>query len=89
MVLVNSGFHTRKNVSEIYPKLWHASAKMFASPVLGRKSLKNIGLKGRQIISLPGKLTRLGPALDTALTFDLTYDDTKTDLKTLAAVTNA
>ena len=34
-----------------------------ACPVLGRKSLKNIILKGRQIISLPGAPTCLRPAL--------------------------
>ena len=32
-------------------------------PVLGRKSLKNVGLKGRQIISPPGAPTGLGSAL--------------------------
>ena len=36
---------------------------MFASPVLGRKFLKNIGLKGRQIINLPGVPTYLGSFL--------------------------
>jgi hypothetical protein len=41
MVLVNSSFHTRKNLSESYPHFRHAHSKMFYSPVLGRKSLKN------------------------------------------------
>ena len=36
---------------------------MLASPVLRWKKLKNIGLKGRQIISLLGTPTYLGPAL--------------------------
>ena len=31
--------------------------------MLGRKSLKNIGLKGRRIINLPGAPTCFGPAL--------------------------
>ena len=35
-----------------------------ASPALGRKSLKNIGLKWRQIINLSGESTCLRPALD-------------------------
>jgi len=36
---------------------------MLASPVLRWKNLKNIGLKGRQIINLLGAPTYLGPAL--------------------------
>lgn len=52
VVLVNSSFHTRKDFSENYLQFGHASSKCFASPVLGRKRLKNIGLEGRQIISL-------------------------------------
>jgi hypothetical protein len=36
----------------------------FASPVLGRKCLKNIGLKGRQTIGLPGPPTYHGLVLD-------------------------
>ena len=35
----------------------------FANNVPGRKSLQNIGLKGRRIISLPGAPTYLGPTL--------------------------
>jgi hypothetical protein len=53
MLLLNSGFHTRKNFSEYYPKFGYAASKIFASPVVGRKSLKNAGLKRRQIISQP------------------------------------
>jgi hypothetical protein len=33
--------------------VWTCALKMFTSPVLGWESLKNIGLKGHQIISLP------------------------------------
>jgi len=54
-VLINSGFHTRSNLSENIP--------LFGSPILGRKSLKNIGLKGRRIIHLSAAPTFLGPAL--------------------------
>jgi hypothetical protein len=46
MVLVNSGFNTQNNL--------YALPKRFTSPVLRRKSLKNIGFKGRQIIILNG-----------------------------------
>jgi hypothetical protein len=63
MVLVNLGFHTRKNLSENNPQFGHAFSKIFSSPVLGRKSLKNIGLKWRRIIRLPGASTSLRPAL--------------------------
>ena len=38
-------------------------SKMFARVVVGRKSLENIGLKGRKIISLPASPMCLGPAL--------------------------
>jgi len=41
MVLVNSGFHTRKNFSEKYLQCGHAPSKVFASPVLGRKILRD------------------------------------------------
>ena len=50
MVLINSGFHTRTNLSESIPQFGHAPSELFASPILCRKSLKNIGLKGRRII---------------------------------------
>ena len=73
------------NFSENYPKFGHALSKMFAKSVLGRRSLKNVGFKGRQIISLPGAPTFLGPALhayprrgaalcnDTTLRFSFPY----------------
>jgi len=60
MMLINSGFHTRNNLSENIPQFGHAPSELFASPVLGRKSLKNVGLKGRRIINLPGAPTCLG-----------------------------
>jgi hypothetical protein len=41
----------------------HAFSKIFASHFQGRKSLKNIGLNWRQIISQAGAPTCLGPAL--------------------------
>jgi hypothetical protein len=46
MMLVNSGFHARKYFAESYPQLGHA-IKLFTSPFLGRKSLKNLGLNDR------------------------------------------
>lgn len=53
----------RNNFSENYLQFRHALPKTFASPVLGRKSFKNIGLKGRRTIKLPGAPTCLGRAL--------------------------
>jgi len=52
MVLVNLGFHTRKNFFENFPQFERAPSKIFVSPVLGRKSFKE-----GQIISLPGTPT--------------------------------
>ena len=63
MVLINSGFHTRNNLSEDIPQLRHAPSELFGSPIVGRKNLKNVGLKRRRIINLPGVPTCLGPAL--------------------------
>jgi hypothetical protein len=40
MVLVNSGFHTRKNVSKNCPQFGHAPWKDFASPAQGWKKFK-------------------------------------------------
>jgi hypothetical protein len=62
MVLINSDFHTRNNLSENIPQYGRAPSELFASPIFGRKSLKNVSLKGRRIINLPGS-PRLGPAL--------------------------
>jgi hypothetical protein len=53
----------RKNLSENYPQFAHSLSKMFASPLLGRKILKNLGFKGLQIIALPRARTCIGPAL--------------------------
>jgi hypothetical protein len=56
-------------VKEFLRKLAAFSActlKNFASPVIGRKNLKNVGFKGSQIISLPGVPTCVGPALPLA-----------------------
>jgi hypothetical protein len=40
MVLVNTGFYTRKNFSENYPQFGHARHQNFASPVNRLKNLK-------------------------------------------------
>ena len=46
MVLVNSGYHIHKRISQkIVYSLAH-DLKRFASPVLGWKNLKNIDYKG-------------------------------------------
>jgi hypothetical protein len=54
-VLVNSGFQTQK--------YFFGLSKSFASPVLCPKTLRNIGLKGLQIISLlrSAQIFRAGP----------------------------
>jgi hypothetical protein len=44
----------------MYPQFGHATSGGFASSVLGRKSLKNMDLKGHQNIFLPGAHIRLG-----------------------------
>jgi len=54
MVLINSGFHKRNNLSENTPQFGHTPSELFASPILCRKSLRNIGLKERRIIIVPG-----------------------------------
>jgi hypothetical protein len=51
---------------EFIPKLfaiWARALKSFARTLLGRKSLKNIGFKGRRIISLIEASTNLRPTL--------------------------
>jgi len=62
-MLINSGFHTRNKLAENIQQFVNAPSALFASPILGRKSLKNIDLKGRRIINLPGASTCLGPAV--------------------------
>ena len=39
MVLENSDFHTRNNLSENNPQIGHALSELFASHVLGRKRI--------------------------------------------------
>ena len=60
-----SGFHKRKNFLENYPQILARALRISASPVLGRKILKNIGWKGRQIINLSGAhhMSRANPVL--------------------------
>lgn len=58
-------FQTRKNFSENYPEFEHALSKIFAGPVLGRKSLKNVFLKGPNLLAFPGRAhSSLWPALE-------------------------
>jgi hypothetical protein len=47
-------FHTWKNVSANYSQSGHAPSKLFASPVIGRKTLKNIGLKDAKLLVCSG-----------------------------------
>lgn len=60
-VPINSGFHTRKNLSD-NPTFGHVPSRRFAIPVLGRKCSRNIVLKGHQTIS-HGRPARLESAL--------------------------
>jgi hypothetical protein len=54
MVLVISGFHARKYFSKKYSHFGHVLSRTFLSHVRP-KSLKNIGLRERQTIRLPGR----------------------------------
>jgi hypothetical protein len=46
MVLGNSGLQMQKNFSKNYPEFGYVPSKIFTSPVLGQKNVKNIGFKG-------------------------------------------
>jgi hypothetical protein len=54
----------QKKLSENYLQLCHSPSKRFASPVLGRKFLKKLVLRGAKISSLSKVPARLWPALD-------------------------
>ena len=63
MVLVNLRFYMRQNFYETNPQFGQAPLEYFVSRLIGLKTSKNISLKGRQFIDLPGASTRLGPGL--------------------------
>jgi hypothetical protein len=72
MAPVNSGFHARKIFfSRNYLKFGQTPSKIFSISVLDRKIVKNIGLKGRNITSLPGAPKGLGPALEMACIYSV------------------
>ena len=76
MAPVNSGFHARKIFfSGNYPKFGQTPSQIFSSPVLGRKIVKNIGLKGHNIISLPGAPKGLGSALEMACIYRVSQEE--------------
>ena len=52
-MLVNLDFHLQKNFSENYLQFGHAPSESSTSPSIGWESLKNIGVKGRQILAYP------------------------------------
>jgi len=58
--------------------------KNLTSPVLGQKSLKNVGVKGRHIISLPGAPVYLGPVgvrwTHTLLSYGWLSEETSLDM---------
>jgi len=60
--LVNSGCHMLK-CSQNCPQFGHQPSKTFASPVLGRKTLKHIGLQERKVISQPRAPISIRPAI--------------------------
>jgi hypothetical protein len=49
MALVNSGFLNTEEFLQKLSAIGHVPSKMFASPVLGQKSLKNISLKDAEL----------------------------------------
>ena len=61
-MLINSGFHTRNKLAENIQQFVHAPSELFANPILGRKCLMNIDLKGGRI-NLAGVPTCVGPAV--------------------------
>jgi len=63
MVLENSDFPHPKGCLRRLSTIGHTLSKIFASPVLGRKISKSIGLKGRQINDMLGTPTYLCPTL--------------------------
>jgi hypothetical protein len=74
MLPVNSGFRRRVNFTENQVQFGHAPSRRFVNPALGRKFLKkNIGLKGRHIINLPGTPTYLVQALLLQCKIDMEY----------------
>jgi hypothetical protein len=54
MVLVNLAFHMRQNFPQNYLQFGHANSESSTSTVVGWESLKNIGMKGCQILACPG-----------------------------------
>jgi hypothetical protein len=55
IVIVNSYFHTRNNISENYPKFGHVPSESFPSPVQGGRILKLIDLKGAKLPTCLGR----------------------------------
>lgn len=54
-MLVNLALYIRKNFSENYLQFGHAPSESSTSPSVGWESLKDIGVKGRQILAYPGR----------------------------------
>jgi len=74
MVVVNSSFHIYRISTKIICNLGKKKTlKNFHSPVPRQKSLKNIGFKGCQIISLPGSSTCHGVALTNVQAIQVHY----------------
>jgi len=71
-------------ISKNYPHFVACFLKNLTSPVLGQKSLKNVGVKGRHIISLPWAPVFLGPVgvrwTHTLLSCGLLSEETSLDM---------
>jgi hypothetical protein len=71
MLLPVSGFYTQKNISKKLSTIWAHALKKIHQPcplVLCCKNLRNISLKGHQVISLPGAPTCIGLVVASVLT---------------------
>jgi hypothetical protein len=62
-MVVGSGNHTQKKISENYLQFGYVNSKFSTSPLLSQKDLKDIALKGRQIINMPEEPTCLWQVL--------------------------
>jgi len=68
MVQLNSGFQDAKEfLRKIFRNLSTRPPKILVSPVLGRRSLKNIVLGGAKFLACPGRQIKVLPRAPTCL----------------------
>ena len=53
-MVVNLAFHMEKNLSDSCLQFGHAPSESSTSPAVGCRCLRNIGMKGHQILAYPG-----------------------------------